>query len=89
MQETRVQSLGGEDPLEKEMALQYSYLENPMDKGAWRATVQGVAKSRTQQQLHTHKHSLCCKFKLDSVMGCLQYTLQIVNTQRIILVFCL
>ena len=26
---------------------QYSGLENPMDRGAWRATVQGVAKSRT------------------------------------------
>ena len=25
--------------------LQYSCLENPMDRGAWRATVQGVAKS--------------------------------------------
>ena len=30
------------------MALQCSYLENPMDRGAWRATVHGVAKSRTQ-----------------------------------------
>ena len=28
--------------------LQYSYLENSMDRGAWRATVQGVAKSWTQ-----------------------------------------
>ena len=28
--------------------LQYSRLENPMDRGAWRATVHGVAKSRTQ-----------------------------------------
>ena len=28
--------------------LQYSCLENPMDGGAWRATVHGVAKSRTQ-----------------------------------------
>ena len=28
--------------------LQYSYLENPMDRGAWQATVRGVAKSRTQ-----------------------------------------
>ena len=28
--------------------LQYSSLENPMDGGAWRATVHGVAKSRTQ-----------------------------------------
>ena len=27
--------------------LQYSGLENPMDRGAWRATVHGVAKSRT------------------------------------------
>ena len=27
--------------------LQYSCLENPMDKGAWWATVQGVAKSQT------------------------------------------
>ena len=26
--------------------LQYSYLENPMDRGAWRATVHGIAKSR-------------------------------------------
>ena len=24
--------------------LQYSYLENPMDRGAWRATVHGVAQ---------------------------------------------
>ena len=28
--------------------LQYSCLENPMDKGAWRATVHRVAKSQTQ-----------------------------------------
>ena len=28
--------------------LQYSCLENPMDGGAWWATVQGVAKSRTR-----------------------------------------
>ena len=29
------------------MATQYSCLENPMDGGAWWATVHGVAKSRT------------------------------------------
>ena len=29
-------------------ALQYSCLENPMDRGAWRATVCGVSKSRAQ-----------------------------------------
>ena len=28
--------------------LQYSCLENPMDGGAWLATVHGVAKSRTR-----------------------------------------
>ena len=28
--------------------LQYSCLENPMDGGAWQATVRGAAKSRTQ-----------------------------------------
>ena len=27
--------------------LQYSCLENPMDRGAWRATVRGVAQSQT------------------------------------------
>ena len=26
---------------------QYSCLENPMDRGAWRATVHGITKSRT------------------------------------------
>ena len=29
-------------------SLQYSYLENPMDRGAWRAAVRGVAKSPTR-----------------------------------------
>ena len=50
MRETWVQSLGQEDPLEKEMAnpLQYSCLENPMGRGAWWATVHGVTKSRTR-----------------------------------------
>ena len=47
--ETSVQFLGWEDPLEEENGspLQYSCLENPMDRGAWRATVHGVAKSQT------------------------------------------
>ena len=27
--------------------LQYSYLGNPMDRGAWQATVNGLAKSQT------------------------------------------
>ena len=32
--------------------LQCSCLENPVDQGAWWATVHGVAKSRTQLRLH-------------------------------------
>ena len=38
--------------------LQHSCLENPMDRGAWQATVHRVTKSQTQQsnlaQLHRH-----------------------------------
>ena len=35
--------------------LQYSCLENPMDRGAWWTTVHGVAKSQTQlKQLSMH-----------------------------------
>ena len=50
MRETWVQSLGREDPLEKEMAThsQYSCLEDPMDGEAWWATVHGVTNSRTR-----------------------------------------
>ena len=33
--------------------LQYSCLENPMDKGAWRATVNGVTNSQTQLSVRT------------------------------------
>jgi len=47
MQETWVQSLGQGDPLEKGMETHSRILENPMDKGAWQATVRGVTKSWT------------------------------------------
>ena len=34
--------------------LQYSCSENSMNRGAWRATVHGVAKSRTRLSLHAY-----------------------------------
>ena len=50
MQETQVQSLGQEDPLEKGMAILFSILTRriPMDRGAWWATAHGITKSQTQ-----------------------------------------
>ena len=47
MQETQevwVQFLGLEDPWRNGNSLQYSWLENPMDRGVWWVTVHGVAK---------------------------------------------
>ena len=52
-QETRVRSLGQEDPLEEGMATHSSILawRIPMDRGAWQATVHGV--TRVGQDLAT------------------------------------
>ena len=36
--------------------LQYSCLENPMDGGAWKASVHGAAKSRARQRDFTFTH---------------------------------
>ena len=43
-------SLGGEDPHggRHGNTLQYSCLDNPMDREAWWAAVQGISKSWTQ-----------------------------------------
>ena len=50
MWETWVWSLGWEDHLEEGMAIYFSILtwRIPMDRGAWKSAVHGVAKSRTQ-----------------------------------------
>ena len=37
--------------------LQYSCLENPMDRGVWQAIVHGVTKSQTWLSIHTHTHT--------------------------------
>jgi len=39
-------------------ALQYSYLENPMNRGPWRATVHGIAK---QPDTTEHTHTIIIK----------------------------
>ena len=50
MQETQVQFLAQEEPLEKANGnlFQYSCLENSMDRGGWQATLHGVAQSWTR-----------------------------------------
>ena len=60
MQEMWIQSLSGErSPGERNNGnpLHYSCLENPMDRGAWRATVHGVTKSRTRLSMNMHTHT--------------------------------
>ena len=37
-------------------SLQYSYLENSMDRGTWWATIHRVTKSLTRLSVHTHTH---------------------------------
>ena len=62
-QEMYVWSLGQEDS----NPLQYSCLENPRDREAWRPAVYRVAKSQTRhQQLNTHTHMLLYKCHADN-----------------------
>ena len=59
IRQTRVPSLGREDsPGEGNgNPLHYSGLENPMDGGAWQATVHGVTRNQTQlSSFHIHTH---------------------------------
>ena len=83
-QETWVQSLIGEDPLEEEIATHFSIcvcLENAMNRGAWWATVHVVAKSQTYQ---LSKHApliqaifLIIKNKMESISNKTQLKLVI------------
>ena len=59
MWETWVRSLGWEEPLEKGMATHSSILawRIPMDRGAWRPTVHGVAESDMTERLSTQHPS--------------------------------
>ena len=45
--------------------LQYSFLEDPMDTGAWRAMVHRIAKSWTRlRRLNTEHTCICIQFRL-------------------------
>ena len=60
-QETLVQSLGQEDPLEEGMTtlLQYPCLGNPRDRRALQATVHRVAKSQTGLKCLSTREERC------------------------------
>ena len=49
----QVRSLGWEDPLEHGNLLKYSCWDNPMNRGAWWATVHGLSESDTTEHAHT------------------------------------
>ena len=66
MQETQVQSLGQEDPLQKRLTTHSSILawRIPMDRGAWQGTYSpwGCKELDTTEQISTDQPSL--QFKL-------------------------
>ena len=72
--------------------LQYSCLGNPMDRGVWRATVHGVAKSPTRLEwmhtdthTHTHTHTSCLK-KCLFVIKCSNWEARILCTLHLLYV---
>ena len=67
MQEKWVRSLDQEDSpgVGSGNLLQYSCLENSMDRGAWWAIVHGVTKRRTQLSTHAHTYSHTNKWMID------------------------
>ena len=58
--------------------LQYSCLENPTDRGAWQATIHGVAKSQTQ--LSTY--ALECRSQSNSKSSCSSQDAMNININR-------
>ena len=52
--------------------LQYSCLENSMDKGAWWATVHGAAKHQTRRSTHRYTHRVLASY--EAARKCTFYT---------------
>ena len=65
MQETgSIPGLGRSPGVRNGSPLQYSWLKNSINRGAWWCPVHEVAKSRTQLSMHTCTlNSLCCCFE--------------------------
>ena len=80
IQETWVQSLGWEYPLEEKNGnpLWYSCLEKSMDRGAWRVIVHRVTKSQIQLRAtsrhicggHSSERKACCWHLKGGGQGC-------------------
>ena len=70
----QIQSLGWEDPLEAEMTtriFQYSCLDNPTDRGAWRATVQKVGHKEldtTERSVHRKQLPVTTGIIIDTII---------------------
>ena len=76
MQKAWVWSLGWEDLLEEGMATHSSILawRNPMGRGAWRATVHGITKSRMWLSTAQHSH-LSSQWAVSNYVTCFQEAL--------------
>ena len=69
MHETWVRSLGRQDPPQEGNGspLQYSCLENSMDRGAWQ--VQSIGSQRVGHDCETHTHALSCLLRIPCVLS--------------------
>ena len=67
---------------------QYSCLKNPMDRGAWRATVQGVTKSRHDWSSLAHTRSECEIRRLSSTLSTKQISLIAQRKKKLLLILC-
>ena len=71
MQKTWVWCLGQEDPGEGYgNSLQYSYLGNPMDRGAWQTTVHGLQRIRHEWATEHHQRYVVRLLSLLSLLHC-------------------
>ena len=65
--------------------LQYSCLENAMDRGAWRATVHGVAELDTTEHAHTDKLAELSEPQLPYLLGGVRSQACVLSTQLCVL----